>query len=1653
MGGIQDGGAGAEAADVMHSSDPGSPAQMRGDMKRSTGGPRRGIEAARGKVGVAPERRQQDQGAPQDPKQEAQDEFAGGRPDSIAQTLHPQLSGQGIGMDGAVRRRTNPLMPLDTLMAEPKNMWLLAHHVGSAWNALVGGGAGSSEALGQDWAHLPEWKRLALRGMTGGGNNQSTPWMLEHVMPALLNIGANASMPTFALSMAGDAPTDMSKIPGYLSGVSGIAGLFSDFKEGPKIGELGWDGKLLWHTTQAAMTASMLRLHVAPAKIFGAAGFGEGMSKAFSELEGKVKPPMGVAPPEDVKNLAGSSPYLAYALDQFKQAPSERVLARAAAAAEVGKADALAQSHGFNDILHFTEQRTAAAGADAIARPRINPEQLAADHQASLAGDVPEDPQLLRRQKAELSKATAEMDTFNRVQGAHGSIAAIAPADLAELDKANTIPKDSDTARPRFDTSLLYGQKPADPAAARLWENRQADYFQQWKKYLGVKGLKPDQLRASITQQLQGEVKGARARLWQDEQARVKRLQSHLDTLSEKGPAISSTADLAQQANHGVLTDEQASYVQKHWKELDLPYDLKARFPDGRDIPDPRQTIGALPQNLQADGTRVLGTANALFKHLYTGPYGHSEDLMGSVYRSLVGGTRATKFVGDRYVKQMAGLLIHSGVKDYARLTDAIEGVPGAYDSLGPAEKLAADMHALLYGHIGDQHVASGRYQPTDLIPNYLPRVDRRIQSTGSRRGAAPATGASAVSPGRLPGHRAYTLETDDGGQLVREQRFGTVREANQEISRQRSTLAEDIRNKNPERSVAQVQNEVDRSLPLKETDYLNILSQSLSASINKIHAHQAVDILEHTIGEFTRKDGSKISAPLVWRSQGGNAGELGGQVTRDVLSQSRANTSIKVPAGYRAIDNFMPGVYFHPEFAGHVDKAIRFVGDNKKWHGASWKSFLDTENVAIRNIMYSPMIHAINVAHRATTLSIAHPVSMFSAIKGYHGLDKAAREEMWMQAEVEAIEGGLMPHAPHGNAFTEFNGKAMAATGDTEYMSPPGSLDQRQMSPWLKAKGAGSPIRLGQELSHGYSSLQSHFWGQVHNFGVLAYHVEKDASRAHGLDEVSSRLYAADRANMWMGAMRPEQWSSQISRDTARALMFAPNWWRTWMRLMTGQYDTIGVGTGPEMKQLWAKNEMKTLTAFLGVQKVSGNLLNYMGSGHFQNQNENGAQDKINISRLATTLNGAGKHMSASGLPVIKQAGEGLQGLQGSDPQTGGQLYIENPLGRQMQSTERAAGLQSGHPGWQPANAAQGLAETVVDRLSPLVAAITSFGNIDLHRTIYDGQLRHVDPHLGLGPNAGSILQGAADLTPFGYPLSYNIERDLSQGKDPVGPWGSHIPNLLSETIKNVPLGAEMAALTAFTGIIPPYIQAEKTAGTKPADNQLVQYGEAKAKHEQQTQNLWGQLMAGAIDPATWLSEHRQSQTKYDDMVQNTWGHGGNYVTGNLSLVSNWEKTYTDATDKETGQLDYNRLATLQQQYRSSLTQDQRTSLQTELHKNDFQNPGTKMYHDAVQSYRDFQGEASKTLGVDEATLHQASLDSYKASKDPAANAAFTQQHPYMRQYARLKSQWETTSWAGLLYGMYYDTNAVSRWIKAHGGNSVIDRVVQTNAQSEGFK
>lgn len=1674
----------------MHAADPQTPSGMRSSMAKSTGGPKRpGIEAARGKVGQ-PQPRDPGSDPSRDPTNplDAADAIWR-RGQDFARTgdvqrdiIAPQLA--GLGMDGTVPSRQNPMLPWDTVIADEQTMYHLGKRLGEKWNGFVNAGTSSVEDMGRDWNHLPEWKQSALRnaianwgpsGQVAANIPGAAPWITEHVMPQLLQIGANFDMIPFALSLAGQAPKDQSKLPEYFSSVTGLMSLFKDFDKGPKPLDLGWDAKLLWHSTQAAMMAAALKLHVPGKKIFGAAGFGDGVGTAFEEMSGKVKmPKFGISPAQDDPALAGTNPYIGHVLATLKTAASERTIARTAQAEEASAADKLAQTHGFNDIIHFLEQRTAAAGADAMARPAMSADTAQALIRDHLGGDAAVDPQLLRKQKATEAKAQAEWDKFNNAQEAHQTISSLDPAHLAELDKAGAIPKAGD--RPRFDTALLYTPKPADPAAARLWENRQADLFQQWKKYAGIKGLTDKQLHQDITTRLKNEVKTARDRLTADETARIKRLGEHYAALSKLGPAVGNRDDLVRLAEKGVLTDEQATHLQKSWGELDLPYDLKRKYADGRDIPDPRQTVNLLPN--KAAGMEVLGNLNALFKIAATGPYGHGEALMGGVFRSLVGGTRATKAFKDRYVRSVAYMLISNGVKDYSKINDAIELVPGSYEKLGPAEKLAVDAHALLYGHIGDQNVAAGRLKPEDLIPGYLPHKPRVNQLTGSRRGAAPATAAQAVNYSKRQGHRTYMPAVNDMGEVNVQQRFPTIREANAEMTRQRASLAEKIRQEHPDWKPSQVNAQVDAEKPLFEDDYLNMLSRDLGASINKLHAKQAVDILEHTIGEFTSADGRKVQGPLVWRSSGGNEGELGGRVDSGDLSQSRANSAARgMPHGYQEIAGFgQPGVYFHPDFAKHVEKAIRFIGDNKKWHGAKWQSLLDIENVAIRNIMYSPMIHAVNVAHRATMLTVAHPVSMFSTIKGYHGLDKAAREELWTQAEAEAFGAGLMPHSPHQNAFSEFNQKAMQETGDMEYADAAGSLDQRDVNPWFKASGIAGKAQLGWNRGFGYQTVTNYFWGQVQNFGVLAYHVEKDAAKAHGLDEVSARLYASDKANMWMGAMRPEQWYSQDVNKFFRAVMFAPNWWRTWMRLLTGHYDQTGIPVSKEMKALWAKNEMKTLTAMLGVQKMSGALLNYMGSGHLQDQNAPGSQDKINVSRLATQLNGLGKHMSAGETPPIsaldtvtggaesKFLGQGLSSIQGSDQTTGGELYIENPLGRQPQSTERALGFQSGHPGWQPSDAAQGLAETVIDRLSPLMSAITAFGNVDLHRSIYDGQWRHVDPRAS-GPNPASALQGLADLTPMGYPLSYNIERDLMAGKDPVGPWGTHIPGLLKETMKNVPLSAMMGALTALTGIVPPYLQAEKTRGTKPADNQYVQYAEAKAKHEDNVKALWTQLHTGAIDPAQWLSEHRQVQQKYDDMAQNTFGNSSSYTKGTMGLVSQWEKTYQDAestvsvTDPATGQvnhiqqLDYNKLDTLQQQMRTRLTQDQRSALDAELHKNDMKDPGAKLYHDAVGAYRDFQKEAARTLGVDEATLHQASLQSYQAGKDPATAAAFAKEHPYMRRYAQLKSAWETQSWAGLLYGMYYDTSVVTRWIKAHGGHSMADRVVQTNAQAEGFK
>src|SRR5207244_4220864 len=112
---------------------------------------------------------------------------------------------------------------------------------------------------------------------------------------------------------------------------------------------------------------------------------------------------------------------------------------------------------------------------------------------------------------------------------------------------------------------------------------------------------------------------------------------------------------------------------------------------------------------------------------------------------------------------------------------------------------------------------------------------------------------------------------------------------------------------------------------------------------------------------------------------------------------------------------------------------------------------------------------------------------------------------------------------------------------------------------------------------------------------------------------------------------------------------------------------------------------------AIAGFSFVSGNLLNYLTSGHFQNQNQPGNRNLLEWDRLYP-------------------------------PGPDGRHYVStNSLARPTRDVEKLFNVdyQSQNP----------ILEFLNDKSGPLVQAMTRAANIDLHQSAHDGQLVHIDP------------------------------------------------------------------------------------------------------------------------------------------------------------------------------------------------------------------------------------------------------------------------------------------------------------------------------------
>src|SRR4029077_7812440 len=424
-----------------------------------------------------------------------------------------------------------------------------------------------------------------------------------------------------------------------------------------------------------------------------------------------------------------------------------------------------------------------------------------------------------------------------------------------------------------------------------------------------------------------------------------------------------------------------------------------------------------------------------------------------------------------------------------------------------------------------------------------------------------------------------------------------------------------------------------------------------------------------------------------------------------------------------------------------------------------------------------------------------------------------------------------------------------------------------------------------------------------------------------------------------WMGMVRPERWLP-FAHELSRLVFFAPNWWRTYGELATGYYDKTGLVKNSALRSHVVKNEVRTLMAMWIWQHVSGNALNMLLSGHPQWENQPGNQDRLEMDNF---------------FPV--------------DPNTGAHVTLEPFLSRQTYAAEKAAGLESGHPGWNLEDVPGGVAQELGGRLSPVASALADVGNIDLYQSFAKGQLYRVDPNTGaFHPGAAGMLSALSTLVPFapGFDVTRGIETIATQGGGPDEALG--IPGTGNTTIpKNIKdllgKGAERFLL-GLIGINPPYPYAERSRGTSPSQDELVKIKAQQDQYYARLQQLGVEMMSGQTAPQDALKTYHDLTTAYHGFLSAEFQNAPYYTHGALGLYHAWEDTYRQATGPD-GQIDWAKLDDLQAQFEHDHTAAEMSAINSFSTKTQVKAPFLRIYHDTIDAYRTFQQQESGRLGV----------------------------------------------------------------------------------------
>jgi hypothetical protein len=1089
---------------------------------------------------------------------------------------------------------------------------------------------------------------------------------------------------------------------------------------------------------------------------------------------------------------------------------------------------------------------------------------------------------------------------------------------------------------------------------------------------------------------------------------------------------VQDQGGLLEKAAAQAYTRPQMDFLRRHFADIGMPYDLEREMPGDVEYRDPRAAYDAIQGTsdlVQREASTKAKTALHDYLHeIHQGPFATGGDPTTSLWRSLLGLNRASRSVDDGFKLALHGL--GEGV-DGKLVTRAIEGDLDVYKNLSDAGKQIVDSVRLLGK--GLMHQAKDTEAADEFVANWFPRraKDMIPRARGRPLGGRVWTQGLTTEARR---HRELTLGLDENGRLIQKPKYATVQESNRAMGSERSRITrlladpskalppdlqrigeakqiQKLARTNPEQAALQARSFAARLAPSFEEDFWKVLDDgAYRRQLAAVHSHQA---LEGWKGTWM-----KVTDPIT-RSDAPERAV--------VHPKDNHEATYYRNLGYRYTGHPLFGSQmFHKDLADLIDRAAPQLHDSLLGKGMSAAAAI--ERVAIKSIMYSAAVHAPNVLGRAGWLTFSHPMDLFALLRHQRGLTQEAARQEARGWQLKMMNSGFVPHNPHFGVVRNVEGVMQDVFGDTFQNDLPEVPDLNRWEKLAQSVGESVPGRAYNEtLGRAQRWTQNLLWSKTNDFGLLAARLEYEGMLRSGIPEEEATLRAARRGMTWAGMVAPED-KSPLWANAGRIMFFAPNWWRTFGELLLPIYRRSGVPVSQELMKHVMWNQLKTMAGMMTFQHVTGNALNLLMSGQLQAQNQTGQQDKIQVTRpeLIRFLQ-----------DVHYPGAEKIDPQTGEDPNTGGRLYMENPLTRQTYDLERALGFQSTYTNpqthsdaWTPQNAQEGSAAVLAARMSPFLSAVSAAGNVDLYQSIRDGEIRHVEPYQGWTPM--NLIYGATYMTPLGVDLSQQLARAQTQpdAQQPVqGPFGTKIPKSMQDSLNAVGGSAERTGLAWLSGVNAPYEYNVRSRGVNPSDEQWKELNTSEQQYHKQMAQLSAEALAGQITPDQWRTRYHDLQQQHSGELNGIFRGAPEHTNGAQGMAAQWEDLYTQATLPD-GSVDYAKLSKLQGKFEAQHSQNDLQAMNTYLNRSQSKYPMLATYHSTMGAYRQWQQDWAAKNGIDITTLQKDISDYGKVYSLPGQRAAFLRTHPDVVAYERAKRTEFDRSPTGLIYAMFYGGN-----------------------------